>query len=147
MVKNLAFKWVTVDNPEKTNDNFHQGYFDILISGQALRSYLEIKNNSPVTPFGFFLSREEFNRALNEYLLKQKTQLPNDRIELYICEKCGDILCGSVTAKIIDRGDKIVWELFAHQSDYDEIDESNILNAAPIEFDKTQYLAAFNQVK
>jgi isopentenyl phosphate kinase len=94
-----------------------------------------------VTPFGFFPSEEEQKRALKEFRLQQKTQLVDNRIELYICESCGDISCGSITAKIIDSGDKIIWTHFASQSNPDEIGEE--IQVEGIEFERQNYFKAF----
>ena len=119
MIKDLQLKWT--HHP----DNKFSGrqYMDFIIVGQSLRDYLGLKNKSLVTPFGFFPSKEEQIRVLNEFRLHQKTQLSHNRIELYVCDECGDISCGAITAKIIDRGDRIVWTEFASQSDREEISE------------------------
>ena len=138
MFKDLQLKWTT--HP----DNKYSGrrYLDFIVSGQSLRDYLGIKNKSSVTLFGFFPIREEQIKALKEFRLQQKPQLPGNRIELYVCENCGDIGCGAVTAKIIDRGDRIVWTEFAKQSDQGEIGER--IGAEEIEFERQNYFKAFS---
>ena len=98
-----------------------------------------------MTPFGFFPSKEEQKRILKEFRLQKKTQLTGDRIELYICECCGDIGCGAITVKIIEKGDKIVWTHFANQSDPDEMGEE--IQVDSIEFDRQSYFKAFSNIR
>ncbi len=140
MIKDLRLKWT--DHP----DNKYQGrqYLDFLISGQSLRDYLALKNKSSVTPFGFFPTETEQKRTLKEFRFQKKTHLADDRIELYVCEECGDIGCGAITAKIIDRGDRIVWAEFANQSDQYEIGEP--INAEEIEFARENYFKALSMI-
>jgi len=137
MIKNLELRWTKHQSKEHSD----RQYLDYIVSGQPLREYLGIKNNSRVTPFGFFQNIKEERKALKEFRLQQKTQLSGNRIELYICECCGDIGCGSITAKIIDSGDKIIWTHFANQSNPEDIGEEIIVEQ--IEFERQVYLNAF----
>ena len=140
MIKDLQLIWTKHPSKEYSN----RQYLDFIISGQPLREYLGIKNKSSVTPFGFFPSQEEQKRILNEFMLQQKTQLLGDRIELYICERCGDIGCGAITVRIVDNGDKIIWTHFANQCDPDEIGEE--IQAYQLEFDKQNYFKVFSEI-
>ena len=140
MTKDLQLIWT--NHPSKEYSG--RQYLDYIISGQPLREYLGIKSKSSVTPFGFFPSKEEQKTILKEFRLQQKTQLVGDRIELYICECCGDIGCGAITAKIIDKGDKIVWTHFANQNDPDEIGEEIVVDQ--IEFDRQSYFKVFSNI-
>ena len=137
MIKNLELSWTKHQSKEHSD----RQYLDYIVSGQPVREYLGIKNNSRVTPFGFFQNIEEQRKSLREFRLQQKTQLSGNRIELYICECCGDIGCGSITAKIIDSGDKIIWTHFASQSNPEEIGEEIVVEQ--IEFERLAYLNAF----
>ena len=140
MLKDLQLKWT--NHPHiKYSD---RQYLDFIIAGQPLRDYLGLKNKSSVTPFGFFPSKEEQKRILKEFRLQQKTHLTGNRIELYVCENCGDIGCGSITAKIIDRGDKIVWTEFAYQSDQAETGETIVVEE--IEFERENYFKALSTI-
>ena len=140
MVKSLHLSWTK--HPHKKHSG--KQFLDFIVSGESLRSYLGLKNNLTVTPFGFFPSKEEEKRNLQEFRLQQKTQLEGNRIELYICEDCGDIGCGAVTAKIIDRGDKIIWTEFANQSTPEEIHSQ--INVEEIEFDRQDYFKALEKI-
>lgn len=142
MIKYLSFKRVTQDSNGVSGVSGY--YFDYLISEKSLTDYLGIRSGD-VTPFGWFQNKEEQAKALKELSLKVKPRLPNGRIELYICAACGDIGCGSLTAKIIDKGDRIIWSQFATQSDPDELSE--IYEVDEIEFDRLQYFKALTQIR
>jgi len=140
MLKELSLIWTT--HPNKIY--LGRQYLDFIISGQPLREYLEEKNNSNVTPFGFFSNVEEQKRALRELKFQQKTQLKENRVELYICEDCGDIGCGSITTEIKDLRDKIIWKNFAFQNNLDEIGQ--LINVDQLEFDRQNYFKTFSMV-
>ena len=140
MTKDLQLVW-TKHPSIKYSD---RQYLDYLISGQPLREYLGIESKSIVTGFGFFPSKAEQNRILKEFRLQQKTILAEDRIELYLCDCCGDISCGAITVKIIDKGDKIIWTDFANQNNRYEIGEP--IEVSQIEFDRQTYFKAFSIV-
>lgn len=137
MIKDLQLVWTKHPNIEYSE----RQYLDYIISGQPLREYLGIESKSSVTPFGFFSNKLEQKRILKEFRLQQRTKLVGNRIELYICDCCGDIGCGAITVKILDKGDKIIWVHFANQCDPDGIGEE--IKVGVIEFDRQNYFKAF----
>jgi len=137
MLKELSLVWTI--HPKEVYSG--RKYLDFIVSGQTLREYLGLKDKSSVTPFGFFPSKDEQSRALREFKLQDKTQLKDNRIELYVCEECGDIGCGSITAEIKDLGDKIIWKNFAYQNNSEEI--GPILEVEQIEFERQNYFKSF----
>lgn len=143
MLKDLHLNWVTLD--KKENPDVSGKYLDYTISGQSLKNYLGMPNSSDVTPFGWFPNKEAQQRALKNLRLQSKSELVDNRVELYICAACGDIGCGAVTAKVIDKGDRIVWSEFASQSDPDEISE--VIEVEDLEFERNAYFKALSQVK
>ncbi len=140
MTKDLQLIWTKHSSKEYSD----RQYLDYIISGQPLRAYLGINSKSSVTHFGFFSSKDVQKIILKEFRLQKKTQLVGDRIELYICDCCGDIGCGAITVRIIDKGDKIVWTHFANQSDAHKIGE--VIEVDQIEFDRQSYLKAFSNI-
>ncbi len=140
MLKELSLVWTS--HPNKIYSG--RKYLDFNISGQSLRDYLESKNKSRVTPFGFFSNAEEQKRTLRIFKFQDKTQLKDNRVELYVCEDCGDIGCGSITTEIKDFGDKIIWRKFALQSNPEEIGQ--LINVEQIEFERQNYFKAFSMV-
>ena len=141
MQKKLELIWAQHQN----SDHSGKRYLEYIISGQPLRVYLGIEPNSYVTPFGFFPVREEEKRALQEFRLQTHTKLPEDRIELYICDSCGDISCGAITAKIIDNGQTIRWTQFAYQNSPDSIGKP--IAVEPLDFDRQTYLRVFATIR
>lgn len=121
-------------------------YWDYVISGQPLWQYLKMLQPYGVTPFGFFPNQQEQMRALKEFRVQQKTYLADSRIMLYICTCCGDIGCGAVTAKIIDKGSQIIWTKFASQ-DAREAEGIYIIPTVPdLIFDRAGYFKALSVV-
>ena len=119
--------------------------WDYLISGQSLANYLGISKSHAVTPLGWFPDNSVQSEALRQLRLQQKSALVDHRVELYVCSHCGDIGCGSVTVKIEDKGDRIVWRDFADQSDPEDV--GNLYKAEAIEFDRNDYFKALASVK
>jgi hypothetical protein len=146
MIKELNFKLV---NPRKPN-NFDTSkisgqYLDFNISGQSLKKYLGIENDNSVTPFGWFLNKNEQSKSLQQFRLQVRSHLPSNRVELYVCSDCGDISCGSVTAQILNMGNRIVWTKFARQSEPNEI--SSFFSVEDLEFERSSYFKALSQIK
>ena len=141
MKKYLQLKWTKSPN----SDALDRKYLDYIVSGQILSDYLGNSGHSSVTPLGYFHNKEQEKRALSEFRLKQKSILVDNRVELYICEECGDIGCGAITVKIIDKGDRIIWTQFADQNIPEEIDELYLVD--DIEFDRKNYFKAFSSIK
>jgi hypothetical protein len=135
MIKDLQFIWKKYEDKQ---------YAEFMISGEPLKNYLGIPEDKSVTPIGFFENKELEKIALNEFRIKQKTRLLDGRVELYICEECGDIRCGSITVKIIDKGDEIIWSEFAYQSSADEIVE--YIKVDEIVFERKNYFNAFARI-
>jgi hypothetical protein len=143
MLKDLRLNWVAQD--KKDISNVSGKYLEYLLSGQSLRDYLGISNNDSVTPFGWFLNKEAQREALKQLRFQSKSELIDNRVELYICSACGDVACGAVTAKILDKGDRIVWSKFATQSDPYEISE--FFDVEDVEFERNNYFKALSQIR
>lgn len=143
MQKELVLTWVNL--PKNDIEGVSGQHLDFFVSGESLKNYLGIQSDSRVTPFGWFNNKQEQLRVLKEFRLQAKSSLVDNRIELYICAACGDIGCGSITTKVIDRGDKIVWAEFANQNHIDEI--HSLIEIESIEFDRQNYFQALSQIK
>jgi hypothetical protein len=112
-------------------------FLDFVVDGESL--YEKISRGN-ISPLGWF-TEEENLKAVNRLLLKEKSELPDNRHSLYVCAECGDLSCGAITAVIEKEKDKIIWHNFGFQNDYEE-------KIYPIEFsevfifDKAQYESA-----
>lgn len=120
-------------------------YYDFIISGKSLREYLGLKDYQSATPLNSWFIKMYMIQSLKEFRLQNKTELPGNRLHLYVCADCGEIDCGAVTVEIIDKGDRIVWTKFANQSDKDEIGE--LFDVEDLEFDRENYFKAFSSIR
>ena len=109
-------------------------YLDFVVDGESLSEKI---GGDKVSPIGWFVP--EYNtKAVNQIMLKENSDLPNNRYALYVCAECGDLSCGAITAVIERIDDKIIWREFAFQNDYEE-DINLIKNSETFIFDETQY--------
>ncbi len=120
-------------------------YFDFIISGQSLRTILNIESVDFITLFGWGINQDYDKHILNVFRLKEKSQLSSGRIILYGCPECGDIDCGAITAKLKDYGDRIIWSDFAFETENNGITETYD-QVKSIEFDRASYFTAFQKL-
>ena len=120
-------------------------YLDFYVSGQSLRTILEIQDDDLITLFSWGADKEHDRHILNVFRLKEKSELESGRVMIYVCPECGDIDCGAITAIIKDYGDRIIWTDFAYETGYGGLTEA-YNHIDPIEFDRTSYFSAFSKV-
>ncbi|MEW6469626.1 MAG: hypothetical protein AB1458_11915 [Bacteroidota bacterium] len=135
--KRLYFKWSEFGNGKK--------FLEIVLDKEPLYVYLGFKYPAYVTLFGYFPVAETHTLAYEEYALKRQTALPDNRIQLYVCDQCGDIYCTSITAELIDRGDEVAWADIAKQNEPGHLSE--LIGVDDIVFEKEQYLAELSRIK
>lgn len=112
-------------------------FLDFVVDGESL--YEKISRGN-ISPLGWF-TPEENAKVVNQFLLKEKSELPDNRYLLFVCPECGDISCGAITVFIEREGDKIIWRDFGYQNDYEEEIRSIDFSEKFI-FDETQYGSA-----
>lgn len=80
-------------------------YRDYYVNGRRLA---DLVDTAPlVTPFaGTYDYQEHFRQML---LLEATPDHDPERIPLYVCAQCGDLLCGYFSAAITREDDLIVW--------------------------------------
>ena len=120
-------------------------YYDFIVSGQSLKTILDIESADFISPFGWEIDKESDRQLLNVFMLKEKSQLASGRIMFYVCPECGDIGCGAITAKINDFGDRIIWSDFGYETDYGGLTEK-YKQVKPIEFNKADYFLALSKI-
>ena len=120
-------------------------YFDFFVSGQSLRTILDIEDDDLITLFGWGQNKEYDRHILNVFRLKEKSELDSGRVMIYVCPECGDIDCGAITAIIKDYGDRIVWSNFGYETKYGGLTETYD-QIQPVEFDRTSYFSAFSRI-
>ncbi len=121
-------------------------YFDFIVSGNSLKTILNIETADFITLFCWdIINREYKNHILNVFRLKEKSPLESGRVMIYVCAECGDIGCGAITASLKDFGDRIIWSDFGYETDYGGITETYD-QVKPIEFNRASYFAAFSKI-
>jgi hypothetical protein len=95
-----------------------------------------------IPPIVFPLGSED---ALSRLLLDAPPDLRDGRNSILVCEACGDIECGVISAVIVRDGGTIVWRDFASQSpDSTDLDRGWYIaftNVPPMRFDERAYRA------
>lgn len=75
-----------------------------------------------------------------ERLFRQAdSDLPPDRVALYVCPECGDLGCGAVTAVVRRSGETIQWSDLRYETDRQDPDEDVALATGPFTFEWAAY--------
>jgi hypothetical protein len=83
---------------------------------------------------------EERNKSILRLLKELPGDLPDNRVSLYICPECGDIGCGAITAKISIENDRVTWEEFGYENNYqNEVLTEPFVALGPFVFDRGEY--------
>lgn len=120
-------------------------YLDFFVSGKSLKTMLNIETSDYITLLGWGANQKYNRHILNVFRLKEKSELPKERVMIYVCPQCGDIGCGAITATIKDFGNRIIWKDFGYENSYDGLSEK-YESISPIEFSRASYFAAFSKV-
>jgi hypothetical protein len=93
-------------------------YFDFAINRRPL-SLILAAEEAKVTAgvFGWQPSQVELRYAL-QLLLREPSELPSERVPLYICERCGDLGCGCIAVKVSEYEECVVWSAFAYDDNF-----------------------------
>ena len=127
IISELQLQWTAHET-----EDFPAGKFaNFIISGKPLQVLLGINIHAMVSSIGFF--KENGNN------------LPGNRFFLYNCDCCGDIGCGAVTAKFLDKGSVVQWADFAWQSGEDEPGTS--IKMPALTFERNQYFSVLGKNK
>lgn len=123
-------------------------YIDFVVNGQPLSEILNIVEFDFVGLFGWSDVPDAYELSLL-YQLKgiKDSQLDSKRIMVYGCPECADIGCGSITCKLEEKSDRIIWRDFGYENGVDAIDLSGFEKIPTYEFVKEDYISVFNQVE
>lgn len=122
-----------------------RNYLDFIVSGQPLKTLLNLEKSDLITPFGWGDNKEYTKQILRIFRLQEKSNLQSGRIMLYVCPECGDIGCGAITALIQDLGDRIIWKDFGYETDSGEVMEK-YSDIPQVEFERQSYFQAFSKL-
>jgi hypothetical protein len=145
----LLHRW-DLRNQEIVNNQIRKHerlYLDFVVSGQPLSELFHTKESDMISAFGWRLNTDYEKRTIREFLKQKPAELETGRTIIYGCSECFDIGCGAITAEIIDTGDSIIWKDFGYENNYSGFDIEDYKHIEQFEFDKQQYLEAFNNIE
>lgn len=121
-------------------------YLDFVVDGRSLRE--RVLESDTVGVLGWLPAKAE-RAAAAQLLLRQSSEMPSRRVPLYICPECGNLDCGTLTARIGKTSDAFVWSNFAWEVMYtDDIESYDMIesyeNVGPFAFHKTEYWNVFS---
>lgn len=116
-------------------------FYEFDISDEPLSTILQV-NLKQLT--GIFSPEHADSGYFVAQLAKFLGKLPSERILLYVCADCGDFGCGALTTKIEFTENTVIWSDFAYENASELFEKYPQIG--PFEFNKTQYLKAFEQL-
>jgi hypothetical protein len=114
-------------------------FLDFVVNGQSLWETLG-KRHDMVSILCVEFPADQTAKAVNRLLSSEKAALPDDRRSLFVCSECGDLGCGTITARVEKQGEAITWKDFGYENDYEDkvkFDEYSIVG--PFRFQSTSY--------
>ena len=133
----LKLEWKRREGSKNTTQ---RDYLDFVIDGESL--YEEVGGGN-ISPLGWFSPKENL-KVINRLLLKEESELTDNRYPLYVCAECGDLGCGVITAVIEREGDKIIWKDFGYQNNYEK-EIHSVGFSGMFVFDELQYQTALEK--
>lgn len=127
----LELKW---KRREGGGGRTQRDFLDFVIDGESLSEKI---SGDLISSLGWFLPQEN-EKAVNQIMLKEDSDLPDNRYILYVCPECGDVGCGAITAVIERENDNIVWRDLGFQNNY-ETEIRPIENIGSFIFERAQY--------
>jgi hypothetical protein len=134
-VSKLRLEW---KRREGGGGRTQRDFLDFIVDSQPLSELV----GDQVSCLGWLVP-EENAKAVRRLLLKEPSDLPNNRRTLYICPECGDLGCGAVSLIVERIGDQIIWRDFGYENDYDGVVHTEGLeNIGPFTFERAEYARA-----
>jgi hypothetical protein len=124
-------------------------YYDFAINRRPLSAILREQGANPTAGiFGWQESKVELRYAL-QLLLRERSELPSERVPLYICERCADLGCQSIAVKVSEYEECVVWSALAYddnnQAPSPDEPESSFPDLRAYYFLRTQYEEALDR--
>lgn len=119
----------------------------ILISGRSVSDWLEkttgFSGLNAISPIGWRPCSEPTQPSHARLLPDGPPDFPCGRRAVLVCPECGSFSCGALTVEIRADGDRIVWESWLWQTDYDPENNADFDGRMPgFSFDREQYFEA-----
>ncbi len=132
MNSTLKIRW---QNCVVDGEQTAQRFLDFVINGQSLYE----KFGGLISPLGWG-PVEENRSAVARFLCEAEPDFPDNRTSVYICQVCGGLDCGAVSAVIERVQDRIVWRDFGYENTYeDEVNLDDYQGLGPYIFDALEY--------
>ena len=130
-----------------TSNKTERHFFDFVVSDKSLFDVFEAKKYDMIGNFGWTNNFEYENSQIDEFIGVINPTLESGRSQFYVCSECGDVCCGSITAKIIFEDNIVVWREFGYENTIDEIDYTLFENFGPYSFDRIEYNNVFEKLR
>ena len=89
---------------------------ELAINGRGLSTLVQV--NGMACAFAW-LDGREYRQLVKQLLLRAPSELPLGRCPIYICERCGDLECGTVRVRVSEVEDCFVWSELSYESPTD----------------------------
>lgn len=117
-------------------------YYDFAVNDRPISEI--VNSDDLISPFGWL--PPEFERGyFHQLLLRSPSELPSERVPLYICPECADLGCGCLTVRVAKYDDCFVWSEFGFENSYTEGLVESYEAIRDHVFQKTEYYKALNR--
>ncbi|WP_323959348.1 hypothetical protein GC088_12555 [Arthrobacter sp. JZ12] len=128
-----------------------QQFMDFAIDGHLLRRTLRAGTDLAAIEQEATLLRADWPHAaieqINRLTLAAPGEFKDGRVALLLCPVCGDVDCGTVSARIAIEADTVIWEDFGWQDGYtEEPPQPWLFELQRFTFDKTAYLSLMQRL-
>lgn len=139
----LELRWIHLPGAEFS---LARSFLDFVVDGESLFARLE--SDDAISCLGWLV--EEWDELAAQRLLGRAAPDVEDRVAIWACAACGDVLCGAVTARVITTEDEVIWRDFAtsypdHQSDVWVHETDAFADWKAIRFNRATYSTAIEQ--
>lgn len=127
-------------------------FMDFAIDGRLLRETLRVGTDLAAIEQETTLLRADWPHAaieqIDQLTLAAPGEFKDGRVALLLCPVCGDVACGTASARISIEADTFIWDDFGWQDGYtEEPPQPWLFEAQRFTFDKTAYLTLMNQLR
>jgi hypothetical protein len=139
----LALRWIHLPAAEFEPA---RRFLDFVVDDESLFARLE--GDDHISCLGWLV--EEWDELAAQRLLGRAAPDVEDRVAIWVCTACGDVLCGAVTARVTTTEDEVIWHDFArsypdHQSGAWVHDTDAFADWEAIRFSAATYSDAIGQ--
>jgi hypothetical protein len=105
------------------NNDFDIHSVDFLVDGVPLYSATNAHHASLAGRFSSLWVAEANENKVKVLLGESPADLPDNRIGLFVCSRCGSLACGGITFRLTRSANAVRWSKFAYECDNDYTDK------------------------